>query len=120
MKDFEAQNQGGQHSKNLYISRPKLEVISDHYNVQKGTRVDMLDVLYKIDDFVDRATRGYFPKNDGVDEVRKALERPLSKKDFVPTPNTPMTLPVKPKKGKGMPMKGSGRHASWRDKFLMV
>ena len=79
----------------------------------------MLEELYQIQEFVDRATRGYFPKNDGINEVREALNRPVNKKDFVPTPNTPSTLPVKVKKGKGMPMKGSGRHASWRDKFLI-
>ena len=120
LKDFKAQNKDGQHSKNLYISKPKLEVIADYYGVKKGSnRSGILSGLYKIPDFVERATRGYFPKNAGVDAMQEALERPLNKKDFVPV-NTPMTLPVKPKKGKGMPvMKGSGRHASWRDKFLI-
>ena len=121
LKDFEAQNQDGQSSKNLYISKPKLEVIAKYYNtyVKKDIRQDILDKLYQIPDFVERATRGYFPKNADADAIRYALNRPLSKKDFISI-NTPMTLPAKPKKGKGMPMKGSGRHASWRDKFLMV
>ncbi len=117
LKEFEAQNKDGQYTKNLYISKPKLEVIANYYNAKKGARRAILKELYKIDDFVDRATRGYFPKNGGLDAIRDALDRPLSKNDFVPTPNTPLTLPG-PKKGKGMPMKGSGRHTSWRDKFL--
>jgi hypothetical protein len=96
-------------SSNHYLTLPKLKEIGKHYGVPTGTRKQILDKLYEITDFQQRAVRGWFPKNDGLPEARQALNRPLDVSNFKPvkTPHTGM-------RGSGS---GSAKHSTWRDKF---
>ena len=113
LDDFKNQNVKGQSAKGHYLTTAKLEVIVEHYNVTfaKAKRAKTLEKLYTIPDFKERATRGYFPKNDGLPEAKKALRRPLDIADFKPIPNTMF------KKVKQEGQKGSGRHSTWRNQF---
>lgn len=114
LKNF---NKVGKSAKNVYITSAKLEIIADHYGVKKSNREKMLNELYKITDFTERATRGYFPKNDGLPEVRRGLVRPLDIADFKPV-NTPNTLSSVKKETRSQKGSGLSSHSTWRDQFI--
>jgi hypothetical protein len=95
-----------------YLPIIKLREISKHYGLNidnRETRKQLLRKLYLEQDFVERATRGYFGvnKTTSVADIRKALNLPLDIAQFKPK-STPNTM------GKKVKQQGSGFHSTWR------